>query len=198
MSHKLLSLPGWILINALCALARLRRPSAAFHVCKICVSAYLRLRLPLPEEWTYDGSAHLLRDRFKQKYTSARAIPLKFRTVAEVLNPQPEATIVIQKLLRWIELVDAASRCGGPKPPFCDEAGGAIFPEGVPWWLTDVSVRRTEEEKEKAADVDVEDGPPSEHENEGGHEESDDDPLTEAESDTPGSAINRRPVIAWT
>ena len=165
---------------------------------KICVPAYLRLCLPLPEEWTYDGSAHLLRDRFKQKYTSARAISLKFRTVAEVLNPQPEATIVIQKLLRWIELVDLASRCGGPKPPFCDEAGGAIFPEGVPWWLTDVSVRRTEEEKEKAADVDLEDGPPSGHENEaeGGHEESDDDPLSEAEDGIPGSAINRRPVIA--
>ena len=33
------------------------------------------------QEWQYDRSAFLLRDRFKQRFVSERTIPLKHRTV---------------------------------------------------------------------------------------------------------------------
>ena len=130
--------------------------------------------------------------------------------------------VVIQKVLGWIERVDAASRSGAPKPPFVDEEGQDIFPEGSTWWLTDVGLRQREKKEETiAADVDVEDGPASENEREEqglpGREESDEDPLSEPEGGAPTSAINplpfrgdllrqpagessghRRPIIAWT
>ena len=165
-------------------------------------------------------------DRFQQKYVKERSIPLKHKWVSEVLNPQPEATVVIQKVLRWIERVDAASRSGTPKPPFVDEEGRDIFPEG-PWWLTDVNLRHQQNKDDKtAADVDVEDGPASENEEEEqglpGREESDEDPLSGAEEEAPANSINplpfpgdlvgrpdgeasapstrssRRPTICWT
>ena len=85
---------------------------------------------------------------------------------------------MIKKLLEWISRVDEASRSNAARPPFADQDGGAIFPEG-PWWLTDVS-RRVEEEQ-KNAQADVEDGPPSEMEEGQPTEGNDEDPLTDAE-----------------
>ena len=109
------------------------------------------------------------------------------------MKPQVEATAVIQKLLKWISRVDAASRASLVRPPFCDEDGGGIFPEG-PWWLTDIS-RRAEEEQKSSVTADVEDGPPSEMEEEGEEpaEVSDEDPLSEAESEP----ARHTPIPAW-
>ena len=38
------------------------------------------------QEWQYDRSAFLLRDRFKQRFVSERAIPLKQRMAGSVLG----------------------------------------------------------------------------------------------------------------
>ena len=46
-------------------------------------------------EWEYDRSKARLVDRLQQKFSSERSVPLRFRTLAEMLNPQPEAQVVI-------------------------------------------------------------------------------------------------------
>ena len=46
-------------------------------------------------EWEYDRSKARLRDRLQQKFSNERSVPLRFRTLAEMLNPQPEAQVVI-------------------------------------------------------------------------------------------------------
>ena len=67
------------------------------------------------------------------------------------------------KLLAWIDRVDACSQRGEPRPPFQDENGECIFPpEGDPdekWWLTEMSLRKKEEQKARAEDI--EEGAPS-------------------------------------
>ena len=50
-------------------------------------------------EWKYDAQPSRLKDRIQQKFCNERSIPLKKRTLDETLNPQPEATVVIKKLL---------------------------------------------------------------------------------------------------
>ena len=103
--------------------------------------------------------------------------------------PQPNASSVIRKLLGWITRVDAASRTNAARPSFADEDSGDIFPEGEPWWLTDVS-RRAEDEKAQVAD---EDGPPSEDEEQPAEAEvSDEDPLSDADE-----PLRHRPIIGW-
>ena len=96
------------------------------------------------------------RDRFAQKYNKERTMPIRWRSLADTLNPQPVAFDVILKLLRWIDRCDEASQRNSPPPPFCDEDGGCIFPpetsEDALWWLTDVKRKETKGD---------EDGPPS-------------------------------------
>ena len=130
-------------------------------------------------EWNYDKANHArVKDRIRQKINNDHGVPLKFRTLAEVLNPQPNASVVTKRLLNWIDRVDTASQTGGaPKPAFQTEDGHSIFPEDDdPWWLTDISRRAPVDEEEKAEGD--EDGPPSEVE-EQQQEVSDDDPESE-------------------
>jgi hypothetical protein len=87
-------------------------------------------------------------------------MPIKWRSLAATLNPQPLAFAVIRRLLDWIDRCDQASKRKLPAPLFRAEDGGPIFPvegsEDEYWWLTDV--KRTDEKKdEEKAD---EDGPP--------------------------------------
>ena len=67
------------------------------------------------------------------------------------------------KLLAWIDRVDACSQRGEPRPPFQDESGECIFPpEGDPdekWWLTEMPLRKKEEQKARAENI--EEGAPS-------------------------------------
>lgn len=43
----------------------------------------------------YDRSKARLVDRLQQKFSSERSVPLRFRTLAEMLDPQPQAQVVI-------------------------------------------------------------------------------------------------------
>lgn len=67
------------------------------------------------------------------------------------------------KLLAWIDRVDERSQRGEARPPFQDESGEDIFPpEGHPdekWWLTEMSLRKQEEQQARAEDI--EEGAPS-------------------------------------
>ena len=109
-------------------------------------------------------------DRIQQRGFTEKSVPLKWRTLAESLDPQPRASAVIKDLLSYIDRCDAASTVdGAPKVPFCTEDGHPIFPEGEKWWLTELSIRK---EEQAAAEAD-EDGPPSEAEEEQQGDDSD-------------------------
>ena len=113
-------------------------------------------------------------DRFAPRLMSDRALPVKHRILSEVINPQPEAMMVIRKLLNWIGAVDSASQRAGVRPAFKTTDDQDIFPgEDKPWWLTDVQQRKKPEETRPAD----EDGPVSEC----------DDPKDETEDEDPTS-----------
>ena len=133
---------------------------------------------PVTGDWKYDRAKLKLKDRIDQKYNHERSVPLKFRTLGETLNPQPDAHVVFQRLLNWIDRCDTAAQMGLPKPEFKTPEGDAIFPEDdEPWWLTEVSKRISAEDRKGD-----EDGPVTEDE-QGDEDEkkdvSDEDPVSE-------------------
>ena len=88
-------------------------------------------------EWEYEANPTLelkSRIRERRKPQNEQCIPLKNRTLAEVLDPQPEASAVIKRLLDWIDRVDIASQEGLPKPVFEAADGSPIFPDGEEPW----------------------------------------------------------------
>jgi hypothetical protein len=100
-------------------------------------------------EWVYDPSSPL---RLQQKHLEERTVPLKHKTLAETLDPQPQASVVIRDLLEWIDRVDYASQRGEPRPMFQTVDGRDIFlPESEQWWLTGVS-KRKQAEADRATD----------------------------------------------
>ena len=51
-------------------------------------------------EWVYDAAGcGPLKSRISQRISHERSIPLKNRTLAEVLNPQPEALVIIGRVV---------------------------------------------------------------------------------------------------
>ena len=145
-------------------------------------------------DWKYDRSKLRLKDRIDQKYNHERSVPLKFRTLAETLNPQPDAHVVFQRLLDFIERCDIASQLGLPRPEFKTLDGEAIFPEDdEPWWLTEVSKRISAEDRRGD-----EDGPVTDDEGEEEKKEvSDEDPLSEPECVVESSRQHHDPIVAW-
>ena len=145
----------------------------------IDVDAFFEKACQVTADWKYDRSIAKVVDRIQQKFSNERMVPLRFRTLAECLNPQPEAHVVFQRLLDWIDRCDVASQTGEPKPSFKTADSAAIFPEDDdPWWLTDISRRLVDDDKQDGD----EDGPATEGEEEGEQKElSDEDPLSEAE-----------------
>ena len=156
--------------------------AAALITAGISVDEFFETACKVTGDWKYDPSKARLNDRIDQKYNHERSVPLKFRTLAECLNPQPDAHVVFQRLLDWIDRCDVASQMNLSKPQF-QAADGPIFPEDEDdqWWLTDVSKRIATEDRQGD-----EDGPMTG--DEAGNDEmeqreiSDDDPLSEPES----------------
>ena len=126
----------------------------------------------------------------------------KKQAPAECLNPQPEAHVVFQRVLDWIDRCDVASQTGAPKPEFQTTGGEPIFPESEePWWLTDISRRLGQDAKQQEAD---EDGPASDGEGKDEEKEdeqkelSDDDPSSEPEQvSASASSSAYDPNVAW-
>ena len=160
----------------------LEEVAAALIAAGSSVDEFFETACTVTSDWKYDRSKFLLKDRINQKYNHDKSVPLKFRTLSECLNPQPDAHVVFQKLLNWIDRCDVASQRNEPKPPFQDVDGGPIFPEDEDeqWWLTDVS-KRIAADDQHAGD---EDGPVTGDEAGDDMEQkevSDDDPRTEPE-----------------
>ena len=156
--------------------------AAALITTGISVDKFFETACKVTGDWKYDPSKARLNDRIDQKYNHERSVPLKFRTLAECLNPQPDAHVVFQRLLDWIDRCDVASQMNLSKPQFQAADGGPIFPEDEDdqWWLTDVS-KRIAAADQHAGD---EDGPMTGDEAGDEVEQkevSDDDPLSEPE-----------------
>jgi hypothetical protein len=135
------------------------------------------------------------------KYVAERQVPVKLRTLQEILNPQPQARQVYADVLDWIDEVDLASQTGAARPPFMTKQGTSIFPADVLWWLTmQQQLRKTPEGEE---DIPDEDGPPSEEEQENdgaaNYVEEDSDPLSSDDdmNDMDRGGLGRAPEIAW-
>ena len=73
------------------------------------VDACFKRAATVTGEWVYVPGEGLVSHRITPKWSAERNIPLKCRTLAEVLNPQPQAAAVIRNLLGWIDRVDTAS-----------------------------------------------------------------------------------------
>ena len=173
--------------------------AAALIASGINVDDFSETACKVTGDWKYDRSKPRLKDRIDQKFNHERSVPLKSRTLAESLNPQPDAHVVFQRLLDWIDRCDVASQMNSPtKPPFETVDGDPIFPEDEDdaWWQTDVSKRIAAEDR--AGD---EDGPVTG--DEAGDDEveqkevSDDDPLSEPEGAGASSSQPQRSTIAW-
>ena len=130
-----------------------------------------RRAVSVTNEWVYTPGPGPVADRIAQRRITERSIPLKHRTLAEVLDPQPRASAVIHKLLRWIDSCDMASQAGAARPPFNDD----IFADDDQWWLTDL-LRRP------AKEVADEDGPPTDSDAPVA-EEVDSDPMSDEPAD---------------
>ena len=146
-------------------------------------------------EWVYTPGDGLVPTRTIQTWAAERNIPLKCRTLAEVLNPQPQAAAVIRNLLDWIDRVDMASQHGTPRPPFGTLEGEEIFPD-QPGWLTELQKRAAPEEEPEPGD---EDGPAS-----GDDGQADDAALTNDEDPPSGEddmggqeRLERDPEVYW-
>ena len=173
--------------------------AAAVIKAGISVDAFFERACTVTGEWKYDRSKARLKDRIDQKFCNERSVPLKFRTVSECLNPQPDAQVVFRRLLDWIDRCDVASQSGLPKPTFETLDGEPIFPEDEDdaWWLTDVSKRVAAEEQVNGD----EDGPATDDEGGGEGEQKDvldDDPSSEAEEAAASSSNQHVPIVAWT
>ena len=106
------------------------------------------------------------------------------------------------QLLAWIDRVDECSQRGEPRPLFQDESGECIFPpEGHPdekWWLTEMSLRKQEEQRARAEDI--EEGPASDDatDEEDVRDDKDINKFTddeESDEDVGDSMASGRPVL---
>ena len=137
-------------------------------------------------EWVYKRKSGSIIERITPVRMCEQTIPLKHRSMVEILNPQPQASTVIHDLLDWIDRVDIASQHRLPRPAFATIEGNDIFPPNEKWWLTDVQKRRSSDEAKQGGD---EDGPPSDtdaEENASFDDDAvitDDDPMTEEENE---------------
>ena len=73
--------------------------AAALIEAGIDVDAYFEDACSVTKEWKYNKEIPRIRNGIQQKYDSERAMPLKVRNLEFVLKPQPEAAVVIERLL---------------------------------------------------------------------------------------------------
>ena len=75
--------------------------------------------------------------------TVERRVPVRLRSLAEILNPQPQTAAVLHRLLDWIDHADQASQRGEPRPALRRADGAPLFPE-TQRWLTELERRNPE------------------------------------------------------
>ena len=91
------------------------------------VAECLQRTTTVTNEWIYTPGDGDLLDRFSQRVIAERSVPVRHRDLSEVINPQPQALIVIRKLFEWIGACDLASQRGEARPAFKALDGSACF-----------------------------------------------------------------------
>jgi hypothetical protein len=118
-------------------------------------------------EWTYKSAIEEpnLLARFVPVMKTWQTVPVRHKTLAEILNPQPKAAAVVHEMLKWMDRVDIASQAGCPPPACVATDGSPIIPdESTLWWLTELERRRQPPSGEDSTKRDPEEGPPSDGE----------------------------------
>ena len=159
------------------------------------VAECLQRAAVVTNEWVYTAGNGDVRERFTPRLISERTVPVAHRDLYQVIDPQPQALVVIRKLLDWIGACDLASQRGGPRPAFKTSDGHPIFPDEEKWWLTDVQQRKNPDEVQQAPD---EDGPVSECDDKKDDTE-DEDPTSskEGEENTAGASGYKAARAQW-
>jgi len=141
----------------------------------------LRKCVTVTNEFEYVEGQDRIKDRIQPRKIDAKLVPVKNRKLTEILNPQPKCSAVLYKLLEWIDRCDYASQAGEEKPPCTDKNGDEIIPSDPEhlWWLTEMSVRKSDEEEIQPKDD--EDGPGSSEEEK--NDLTDDESMTSDEED---------------
>ena len=73
--------------------------AAALIMAGIDVDKYFEDACSVTRDFVYDKEMPRVRARIRAKTDHERTIMLKFRTLEDILNPQPQASIVISRLL---------------------------------------------------------------------------------------------------
>ena len=153
-NFELIGLPPVCMLDEVCA---------AWREAGLNVEECLQRCATVTREFVYTPGGHGdLRRSFTPKFNQQHSVPVKHKTLAEILNPQPRAAAVFHRLLDWIDRVDMASQRGEARPEFATPDGMPIFPEGENedgWWLTHQR-SMSEPPKKAPADAVMEDGPP--------------------------------------
>ena len=132
----------------------------AWHAAGIDVNQALEGAAAISDEWSYTPALSSadpcknIRSRLQPKYEEKRRVPLKLKSLAEILNPQLKTATVLHALLLWIDRADLASQSGEPKPPLERENEEPLFPDGQ-WWLTELEQRRGANEADLASDAEI-------------------------------------------
>merc|ERR1711960_67898 len=135
------------------------------------------------EDWEYTpaenprAATRNVRSRLTKRVDEERRVPVRLRTLADILDPQPGTAEVLHRLLDWIDRADRAAQAGMPKPAFTTEAGEPVFPDDdEEWWLTDFDRRKKKAapEEPSSSDPETESAAGSEP---GGDDDDDDDDI---------------------
>ena len=101
-------------------------------------------------------------ERIAPRRRREQSVPVRARTLEEILNPQPLMARVMHRLLDWIDRADQASAARLERPPFLTEDGGEIFPPSEElWWQTELQKRKPQTKIDVEGDCEapeVEDG----------------------------------------
>ena len=119
-----------------------------------------------------------VRSRLTRRETLERRVPVRLRTLAEILDPQPETAAGLHRPLGGSDRADRAAQAGAPKPAFATAENEAIFPEdGEEWWLTEFERRKKNAAEEEPSSSD----PESEHGDQEAAEEEEDEDSTDTD-----------------
>ena len=123
---------------------------AAWETAGLDVDECMKRAASVTGEWCYTASRpgdDGVASRLSRAWEEGKRIHVKQRTLREILNPQPKAKAVLQRLLGWMDRADVASQKKEAPPPFCTTEGDPIFPADDKWWLTDMARRSVQQEQ---------------------------------------------------
>ena len=146
-----------------------------------CMSAAVRVT----DEWTYTSlpngrsmaAATNVACRLHRKRIAQRTIPIVHRTLEQILDPQPDMSECMSRVLEWVERENDCLNRGEDAPPFETIDGAEIFPTDPDntWWLTPLQKRLSPEEVKRRSENLMQDGDGQASSDEGPNDDLDDE-----------------------